>query len=305
MPCYTPLSGYRAKAPGKSGGFGIVFDRSLSHGQHMSVGCGQCIGCRLDYSKMWAMRCMHEAALHADNCFITLTYCDESLPSGHSLVKWHFTDFMKRLRREYHGSRIRYYMCGEYGDQFSRPHYHACLFGFDFPDKEFYAKPNGFALYTSDSLAERWGHGFCTVGELSYETAAYTARYIMKKVTGDMAHAHYMVVDPDTGEIYFVEPEYCTMSRRPGIARDWFEEFGSDVFPSDEVIINGKVCKPPRFYSDILQLDSPESYERLKRKRSDWFGLHSGDCTPRRLRDRETVARARVDSLKRSFDHGS
>ena len=77
MPCYSPLQGFRSKSPGSAGGFGIVFDRSLSLGQTMSVPCGQCIGCRLDRSKSWAIRCVHEASLHDVNCFITLTYSPE------------------------------------------------------------------------------------------------------------------------------------------------------------------------------------------------------------------------------------
>ena len=78
------------------------------------------------------MRCLHEASLYDNNCFITLTFNDEYVMP--SLDKSIFQKFMKRLRRMFPDARIRYFMCGEYGDKLSRPHYHACLFGFDFPD---------------------------------------------------------------------------------------------------------------------------------------------------------------------------
>ena len=118
---------------------------------------------------------------------------------------------------------IRYYMCGEYGEQLSRPHYHACLFGFDFPDKVFYSCVNGNDLFTSDILSERWGHGFCSIGAMTFDTAAYVARYILKKHLGDDSDSHYMRVCPVTGECFFVEPEYTTMSRRPGLGRDFIK----------------------------------------------------------------------------------
>ncbi|MEO5355656.1 MAG: hypothetical protein H7835_21005, partial [Magnetococcus sp. XQGC-1] len=93
---------------------------------------GQCVGCRLERSRQWAIRVMHEASQHEHNCFITLTYNDDNLPANGSLNYRHFQNFMKRLRKYYVEFTVRFYMCGEYGENFARPHYHACIFAIMF-----------------------------------------------------------------------------------------------------------------------------------------------------------------------------
>ena len=174
--------------------------------QRSTVACGQCVGCRLERSRQWAIRCVHESQMHEQNCFITLTYSDEFLPENGSLQLKHFQDFMKRLR--FHvGGGIRFFHCGEYGEENGRPHHHAIIFNHDFADKKVWKTNNGVVLYRSKILEELWPYGFATVGCVSFESAAYVARYITKKVNGDMADSHYL------GR----EPEYITMSRRPGV----------------------------------------------------------------------------------------
>ena len=219
MACFHPIDAWRnAKR-------GITFDHSKAVGFGLKLPCGQCVGCRLERSRQWAMRCVHEASLYDDNCFITLTYDAEHLPADGSLNKKHFQDFMKRLRSRFVERRIRFYHCGEYGVQYRRPHYHALLFNFDFVDKRLFKEVNGHRLYTSDDLALCWKLGFSSVGAVTFESAAYVARYIMKKVTGDPAEDHYRGVNSETGELTRLLPEYTTMSRRPGIAREWYERF--------------------------------------------------------------------------------
>ncbi len=241
MPCYSPLKGYVRLDNG-----GICFKRSKNAGAATEVACGSCLGCRLDKSREWAARMIHEASMYDDNCFITLTYRDKCnctpeqmqkgyyLPPDGSLNKKHFQDFMKRLRKKFQGRRIRYYQCGEYGDQLDRPHYHACLFNFEFSDKELFKESNGSFLFVSKVLDKLWPYGFSTIGELTFESAAYCARYVTKKVTGVRAHDHYLRWDDD-GLAFWLAPEYNTMSRRPGIGRDWYEKYKTDVFPSDEI----------------------------------------------------------------------
>ena len=119
-------------------------------------------------------------------------------------------------------------MCGEYGEKFTRPHYHACLFGLDFPDKELIKEEEGILLFSSVILEKIWGKGICSVGEMTFETAAYCARYIAKKVTGDQAEDHYTTTNPLTGDIIRLQEEYNTMSRRPGIAKDWYDKYTSE-----------------------------------------------------------------------------
>ena len=151
------------------------------------VPCGQCIGCRLERSRQWAIRCVHEASLHTDNCFITLTYSPDCLPSDGSLNHDDFQKFFKRLRKHIAPKKIRYYMCGEYGEdlqqpsKLGRPHFHACLFGLDFDDKQLYIVRDDVKLYTSATLEKIWGKGFVTIGDVTFESAAYVARYIAKK----------------------------------------------------------------------------------------------------------------------------
>lgn len=301
MPCYHPLKAFYGRTCGPSGKARIVFNEAESCGVSVDLPCGQCIGCRLERSRQWAVRCMHEASLHEENCFITLTYRPEDLPADGSLNKKHFQDFMKRLRFRFGERRIRYFHCGEYGEAFSRPHYHACLFGVDFPDKVYYKNAGEDKLYTSAILDSCWGLGFCAVGAVTFESAAYVARYVMKKVTGEAADAHYMRLSEVTGELYPVLPEYVTMSRRPGLARGWFERFGNEVYPSDEVIVRGFPCRPPRYYDNLFASAHGDlDCIKLERKRS--MLVHKDNCTADRLKVREQCAQARVALLKRPVE---
>lgn len=251
----------------------------------LELPCGQCIGCRLAKAKAWAVRLVHEAQMHEKNSFITLTYDEEHLPKDRSLNVKHWQDFAKRLRHEI--GPFRFYHCGEYGDQTWRPHYHAILFGLDFrEDRKLYKAGKGYRLYTSAVLEKKWGAGFCTVADFSIETAAYVARYTVKKITGEDAEEWYMRVSPE-GECWQVKPEYATMSRRPGIGSAWLEKFESDVYPGDTVIHNGKRFRPPRFYDE--RIDS-HLLEFLKRKRRKAASGRQADLEYERLRVREDIA---------------
>ena len=192
------------------------------------------------------MRMQHEASLYEDNCFITLTYDPEHLPEDQSLNKRHFQLFMKRLRRAHPKTKIRFFHCGEYGDEKGRPHYHACLFNYDFADKIHCATYNGYPVYTSEHLSKLWGMGLTQVGSLTFQSAAYVARYICKKVkisqyTYDNYKPDYVeelqkkynIIDENGEVLHEIEPEYATMSRNPGIGNAWFEKYKSDCYPSD------------------------------------------------------------------------
>ena len=301
MTCYSPLTGYRSRTPGKNGGFQIKFNKDGSNGQRCTVACGQCIGCRLDKSRDWAIRCVHEAQMHEDNCFITLTYNEENLPRDGSLVKEHFQKFMKKLRKK-HDHKIRYFQCGEYGENLRRPHYHACLFGHDFADKTLFQNKNGHDLYVSEQLNTTWGKGFATIGTMTFETAAYTARYVMKKITGDNAREHYQTFNIETGEIFQIQTEYTTMSRRPGIGQTWYDKYKNDLFPRDECIIDGRTMKPPRYYAKIYQQEHPRQHEQMIQNRKRFFEQHKKDTTWQRLQDREKVKHAQLNQLPRHLE---
>lgn len=301
MPCYHPLTAWRAigginKDTGK---WKITFDPTKGHpSTEMKIPCGQCIGCRLERSRQWAVRCVHEAKFHAHNSFITLTYNDAHLPSDGSLQPRHFQLFLKRLRKrlDYESDiKIRFFHCGEYGSEFARPHYHAIIFGYDFPDKVLWSVRSGVKLYRSLMLEELWTYGFSTVGAVTFESAAYVARYVLKKVTGDAADAHY----------HGRKPEYVTMSRKPGIAHDWIVNNYRDVYPRDSVLVRPDIhCKPPRYYDSIYDLISPEKSAkiRLERRLTGKSKANDPNNTYERLATREEYKTLQCSKLVRGYE---
>lgn len=189
-------------------------------------------------------------------------------------------------------------MCGEYGDNLARPHYHAILFGYDFNDK----KPWDNNLSTSQELETTWQKGFCTTGQMTFESAAYCARYALKKIYGDKAYEHYQTVDLITGQIYQLQTEYAEQSRNPGIGKSWYDQYKNDLFPRDECIINGRIMKPPKYYTTIYQKEEPQQYEQIQQARKRFFGQHKQDTTWQRLIDREQVKNAQIQNLNRKLE---
>lgn len=234
--------------------------------------------------------------MHADKCFITLTYSDQFLPARGTLVKSDFQKFMKRLRKEYDDRRISYFMCGEYGE-LGRPHYHAILFGVDFEDVQVLRRRHkGKLARTSSILARLWPFGHNSVGQVSVSSCRYVASYCLKKVTGVQADEHYKRVDPETGEVYWLEPEYAAMSLRPAIGQRWFEEYGADVVAYDAVHVEGKQMPSPRYYDRLRKrLDRDELYRRKLERRIK--GVLSPDNRPERLAVRETVLKSRLSTF--------
>lgn len=298
MPCYHPLKGY--KTPD-----GALTFKSGGTVSHMQVACGQCIGCRIDRTRHWAMRCVHESKKHQDNCFITLTYAPEHLPYGGTLVKKDFQDFMKRLRKSLGHRKVSFFHCGEYGELLSRPHYHALLFGHDFMDKTPWKKSHtGDQIYVSKTLEKLWGKGHCSIGAVTELTAAYTAGYIFKKITGDLAKDHYKRLLPD-GSIIDLQPEYITMSTRPAIGVDWIDTYVDEVYRSDTVIFRGRETKPPRFYDKQLRKLQEGLYETVKSERTDKRlsapEKQKANNREKRLKVREQVAHAKTSLFKRNL----
>ena len=316
MPCVSPLTGWRSRQLEPNGKRRIVFNKDYGFADmEVKVPCGQCWACRLEQSRQWAVRCVHEAQLHQENSFITLTYRPEDLPENGRLVKRDFQNFMKKLRKEIAPVKIRFFHCGEYGSvrdsngavvsgQLGRPHYHAILFGYQFPDLIEYREKNGVKLYLSPMLERIWGKGFVTVGEVTFESAAYVARYVMKKRTGDQAEEHYLKpgdngeVGPN-GEMCVIQSEYTTMSRKPGIAHDWFMEFKDDL-KKDFITLNGKKFKPPKYYDGLFEIHDPEFIEMTKAKRQSIAKMDK-DNTPDRQEQKEKVKLTQIGMLKREL----
>jgi len=262
LPCNSPLTAWRA--PGGK----ITFEQKKGYYDlPLEIACGQCRGCRLRRTRDWAIRAIHEGQMHERNSFVTLTYNDENLPEDHGLNVKHWQDFATRLRKKM--GPFRFLHCGEYGDDNLRPHYHACLFGHDFTqDSVPYGNPDGHALQLSQTLHDLWGKGFVTIGELTFDSAAYVASYVFKKLNGKTRVERYTRTDTSTGEQWDVAPEYATMSRRPGLGATWFEKYQSDVYPADVAIAKGQKFRPPKYYDGLLAEQNPQLWEKMQEKRA-------------------------------------
>lgn len=262
------------------------------------------MGCKLERSRQWSIRMMHEARYHAANSFLTLTYSDEAVPQNFGLDLRHIQLFIKRLRRhvEYHfDSKIRFYACGEYGDLNGRPHYHAIIFGYDPPDKLLHSRSeSGEAIYSSATLHGLWGHGIVSSQDVTHKAAAYVARYVTKKIKSgdDFGASRYCRLSPIDGAFHQVRPEFSVMSRRPGLGYEFATEFKSDYYPSGFLVVDGVRQAPPLFYVSKL---SEKEQQRLKRQ-ARRLGLKNKlhNTTERRMA-RAAVRDARITKLQRKL----
>lgn len=297
MECYFPREA-RQMYPGAKLDF-----RPDADGSPVTVNCGQCIGCRLRRSREWAIRCMHEAQMHKENCFVTFTYGNDYV--GTSLDYSDFQKFMKRLRKRMPSRNIRFFMSGEYGTQGGRPHFHACLFGVDFSSDRYVWRKNahGDFLYRSKFLEDTWGLGHVEFGELTIESAQYVAQYVVKKITGEMAEGHYEDFDIRTGEIIQKVPEFGRMSLKPGIGLDWLRKYRNDILNVGFIVDNGSKVGIPRYYKEFLRLYESNRFETIDERNAD-FALkfeHSEESTAKRTDVREEVTRAKYKLRKRSL----
>jgi hypothetical protein len=275
----------------------------------ITLPCGNCIGCRLDKARTWALRNYHESQMSSGSCFITLTFGDEATIDNvfrldqfknlsrnakfkearkrvNTLVRGDFSAFIKRLRKELregyeyydeNGIRrffrlrrgLRFYACGEYGDLNFRPHYHALIYNFDFPGKKYIATERGNVYWTHPVLERAWGYGFVYISDFTINTSSYVSRYVTKKINGRLKDEWYRGL----------EPEYQVCSNRPGIGRSWFDKFHKDVYPTDEVLYptrKGKQVKmkPPKYYDALYDKFSPEEFSEVKKVRELWISQH-------------------------------
>ena len=240
MPCLSPVDAWR-----KPGG-GIAFSpvgESWSD-RYVSIRCGKCGGCHLADLRDWAIRCVHEAQTHEENCFITLTYDEESLPADRSLDIEHWQKFAKRARKRF--GRFRFFLCGEFGSQGGRPHWHACVFGRDWRKKFWKQNERGDELFVNDELEKTWGKGFVSIGGMSFDSAAYVAQYVLKEGP---------------------EGERGACSRNPGIGFNYFARYVDELYNNDSVIAKGKEFPIPRYYDNLLAETDPDRYDAVRSAR--------------------------------------
>ena len=294
MPCRAPLQAWWSRYRNKYGNHYLVFkhDRRTC-AEPQQVGCGRCPECQLDKTREWGIRCAHEAQILEEedkvySTFVTLTYSEKHLPDYGSLVPEDMQKLMKKLREHLwrkQGRKVRYYYSGEYGTrcpkheihdcpvcgEIQRPHYHMLLFGFDFPDRKFLYDREGLNCYESDFLHDLWPLGFHEIGSVSFQSAAYTARYCMKKLDRNDYEGRYLRHCPWRDNWYEVHPEFGHMSKDPGIGSRYFDKYWQDMYPSDECYVSGRgvMGKPPAYYDKKLGQINPEMLEEVKAKRRE------------------------------------
>lgn len=334
MTCFSPIQGYESSVLTKNRKFSFTYSLDFARRVNgkpvpMTIKCRKCEGCRFDHSREWAVKILHEAQMFGEeNSFITLTYNQRKIPADLSLdYLGHWTLFLKRLRKYIYadyGKRIRFYMVGEYGSVNMRPHYHAIIFGFDFPDKYQYLERVGNVICRSPLLERAWtdpkdklSFGYSSVGSVSFASAAYVARYNMKKLIGSefdgfdeyinsdgevlvrpALSKRYLRTCPISGVDYFVEPERSLMSRQPGLAKSWFDQYAmSDIYSAIDNgnglvykdhthTDNGMIIRPPRYYDELLKKFNFSMYEDIKRSRTEFMLDHADELTPDILRQR-------------------
>lgn len=308
MTCTRPRTVYWSKEISAAGKRLVTSNRNNSlTGIPFEQPCGKCPDCRLNRAGDWAVRCVHEAKLHDENCFLTLTYDNEHLPYNGpfpTLRKRDLSLFAKRLHNRLLKSRgrgIRYYGAGEYGDKNGRPHYHIIIFDYDFKDKKFFKNNDrGEPLFRSAELASLWPVGWNTIGAVTFESCSYVARYVMDKIDGKMFDDKYTWMHEETGELVSIEPESPVMSRRPGLGTEYYSRFGSDIARDDNVVVQGRVMRVPRFYDNKLAAIDPDRLAVLKLNRMRKARFFKRDMSSRRMRIREVITLKRLSLKARS-----
>jgi len=291
MACEHPLKGWR-----RADNVGpLRFGPMPQDGQlwwPLNVPCGNCILCREEQARQWGVRITHEAAMHEENAFITLTYSDNNLPEHNSLNYEDLQKFWKRLR--HHLGPLRYYAVGEYGDKTLRPHYHACVFGHAFMQDRRLLRESPTLLWTSPMLEEAWGKGHVSVGALTFETARYTASYVTKKLRSKQT---YVRINEEDGELIPLVQPRCFASRDPAIGGTWLAEFGKYVYDHDHVVINGRPQKPPKSYDRWLEkTQGKEAVAKIKEQRQK----KAAKAKSQDARARAEIARARAKMKSKS-----
>ena len=268
------------------------YDKQFRVGRwkYTPIPCGKCIGCRLDYSRDWANRGYLESLYYEQNYFITLTYDEKHLTIPQEmetsegitytdleenewkgiLVPKEFKRFLNTLRkiskREFKHTGIRYIGCGEYGGKEKRPHYHLILFNCPLPIESFY-KPrcswNKDMYYQNEIIERAWPNGISNICEANWNTIAYTARYITKKVNGKESEEYYTM----QGQI----PEFLRSSTQPGIARQYYEDHKKEIYEKDKIMIVTKDgvqwSTPPKYFDRLLKKEDPEKMKWIKEQR--------------------------------------
>lgn len=295
MSCYRPIRGTLVP-----GGRVVIGGDPKGTGRPLSLPCGKCVGCRMDKARSWSIRITHEAQLYDSNLFVTFDYAPEHLPGSLSLEYVDFQLFMKRLRKRMRGVNaspngkypIRFFVAGEYGARYKRPHWHAIFFNLDLQDKVQFSNET----FRSTTLESLWGKGHAVIGSVTPRSASYVAGYtLFKKGHRDL---YEDVVDTVTGEVSSRRQEFVVMSRRPGIGSWWYEKYKRDLFPGDRAVMpEGRLYKVPRFYLERYKEDDPLGAEEVAYERYLSSLEHPEEGTVERLAVREEYMLRKISTF--------
>lgn len=264
MACLFPLKGWKSS----TGGFTRVRADS-PHGLPMTIPCGRCRECRMAIARDWGIRAMHDVKAHtrtgSGSAFVTLTLDDTKVHDCVGLDPRMLKLFHMRANARL-GGGLRYLSVGEYGDKNQRPHYHCIFTNKGFADRKWCANGStGEKLYESKILNELWPHGYAHIGDVSYKSAMYVARYVLKKVSPELYGERYERIV--AGKQIFVPPEFAVMSRRPGLGRPFYDLYKEELLANDSCIVDGHKSPLPRYYSNVFKAEDPDAYERLRKQR--------------------------------------
>lgn len=363
MPCYHPQYRLDARVPERIPRYfrqriynkGVILsqaeyerDREFLQrfeeaGLLSQIPCGKCVGCRLDYSREWANRCMHEASYYSSNLFLTLTYDETTLPIGTDVLfdpdtgeivldeetgqvktvqrgvlvprdlQLFLKSFRIELQRKYGQTGVRFYACGEYGEEGLRPHFHVIAFNCELPDMVYWYRRNGMTYYVSEFLLKVWQKGICAVTEVNWNTCAYVARYVMKKRKGKM-NKSLQEMRERVGVQF--QDEFVRMSLKPGIGWQYYQDHKDTIYKTDEDFVQKKdrtvKVKPAKYFDRLFDLDDPDRMFEIKQERrakgkarSEQIRMVSDLSQIELLEIKERTAESQAVRLLRRFYSGS
>lgn len=279
MPCYHPIPAWRTATQ-------VRLHKALPDSTPLQVPCGTCIGCRTTRAQHWALRCRLEAAEHHHTSVTTLTYDDANVPP--TLSKRHFQLWLKRLRKA-NDTKLRYFACGEYGERYGRPHYHAIIFGLH---------------HSSHTIDSAWGLGLTHTDNVSTAAINYVTNYTTKKL-GWLKQYPEERIDIETGEIYTWEPPFQLMSRGGrngrGIGATATQHYRSWALYA---INDGSKLSVPRYYKQAYKHNATPTEQEETDYKKYKHALTRHETTQEQLNTMEKIhyARQKAHSALRRYD---
>lgn len=253
MNCLNPIRLFGKNGSSKGERFQLKYPDGLK------VPCGKCLQCRIKRRTEWSLRLIHELSYHEDSIFITLTYAPEYIPENNSLKKTDLQKYFKRLRKDLNGRKIKYFACGEYGDQTKRPHYHAIIFGMSLSKED------------KKLLQENWPKGMLHYGLAEKDSIRYVAQYIDKKFSGAQAQREY--------QEKLRTPVFKLSSL--GLGKAFAEENKQRIIKDKCIHRNGVKMSIPRYYLKKLGIDTAEfidhAVESEAQEIEDLTGINMSD----------------------------